>query len=210
MKPTTHIKGKTIPLAMNDVDTDLIIPAEFLTSISKAGYGEHLFKRLRQANPDFPFNKKEFSGANICITQANFGCGSSREHAVWALQEAGIQVIIAESFADIFAGNSAKNGLLLITQPKEVITQLLQSANSGTAQLEIDIAQQTITTPNQEVFHFTMDPFRQHCFIHGLDDLDYLLSQQPQIAAYQQKQQFRQFSSEDSSEPSTRSRENHP
>ncbi len=145
--------------------------------------------------PIFHLIKKEFAGANIFITQDNFGCGSSREHAVWALQEAGIQAIIAESFADIFASNSAKNGLLLITQPKEVVTQLLQSAAAGTATLDIDITQLIITTPSHEVFHFQMDPFRQHCFIHGLDDLDYLLSQQPQIATYQKQQQFRQFSS---------------
>lgn len=186
MKATTCIQGKTIPLAMNDVDTDLIIPAEFLTSISKTGFGEHLFQRLRQTNADFPFNKNEFDGANILITQDNFGCGSSREHAVWALQEAGIQAIIAESFADIFASNSAKNGLLLITQPKEIVSQLLQAATSGTAELRIDIEQLTLTTPSQERFHFTMDPFRRHCLMHGLDDLDYLLSQKEQIAAYRQ------------------------
>src|SRR5271170_2456530 len=114
MKKIMQISSKTIPLAMNDVDTDLIIPAQYLTSVSRAGYGKNLFIRLRQSDPDFIFNNPVFTGANILISGENFGCGSSREHAVWALQEAGIQVVIAVSFGDIFFANSGKNGLLLI------------------------------------------------------------------------------------------------
>lgn len=186
MKKTHQISGTTIPLEMNDVDTDLIIPAQFLTAVTKAGYGENLFVRLRQTNPDFVFNQEKFKGANILITQNNFGCGSSREHAVWALQEAGIQAIIANSFADIFFSNSAKNGLVLITQPPETITKMLDNSKQGDYQLMISLDTLKITSSKQENFSFTFDPFRQHCLINGLDDLDYLLSHMQKIEKYEQ------------------------
>jgi 3-isopropylmalate/(R)-2-methylmalate dehydratase small subunit len=188
MKKITRISGKTIPLAMNDVDTDLIIPAQYLTSITREGYGKNLFIRLRQGNPDFVFNQPQFAGANILITQENFGCGSSREHAVWSLQEAGIQAVIATSFADIFFGNSAKNGLLLITQPPEVINKFLDLAKSGNFILTIDVESQIITTNLGEALQFALDPFLQYCFIHGLDDMDYLLAHKEKIVAYKNQQ----------------------
>ena len=187
MNKIYQIIGKAIPLAMNDVDTDLIIPAQYLTAVTRAGFGENLFKRLREGHPDFVFNQDKFKDANILITQSNFGCGSSREHAVWALQEAGIQAIIAESFADIFFGNSAKNGLVLIKQPKETIQQMLDSAQDGNYQLNIDIEQQTMTSNKDETYSFDIDPFRKHCFINGLNDLDYLLSHMQQIQDYEQR-----------------------
>lgn len=193
MKKITCISGKTIPLTMNDVDTDLIIPAQYLTSISREGYGKNLFTRLRQSNPDFVFNQPQFAGANILITQENFGCGSSREHAVWALQEAGIQAVIAISFADIFFGNSSKNGLLLITQPKEVINKLLELAKSGNYVLSIEVENQIITANNGDTFPFTMNPFLQYCFINGLDDMDYLLAHKEQIVSYKNRQRGREF-----------------
>lgn len=181
MQPITHISGKTIPLARNDVDTDLIIPAQYLTSVSKDGYGKHLFIRLRQSDPTFVFNQAEFSDATILISQENFGCGSSREHAVWALQEAGIQAIIAVSFADIFFNNSAKNGLLLIQLPEENIMRMLDQAQNGDYCLTIDINEQTIFSNYQDNFTFDIDPFRKHCLTQGLDDLDYLRNCHKQI-----------------------------
>jgi 3-isopropylmalate/(R)-2-methylmalate dehydratase small subunit len=186
MQKVTSISGKAIPLTMNDVDTDLIIPAQYLTAVTKKGYGENLFRRLREADPHFVFNQKKFSDANILIAQNNFGCGSSREHAVWALQEAGIQAIIAVSFADIFFSNSAKNGLLLITLPEPTINQMLQLAINSDYSLSIDIVNQKITS-KEECFDFTLDPFRQYCLLNGLDDLDYLLSHQEKIETYWRK-----------------------
>ncbi|MFI4955255.1 MAG: 3-isopropylmalate dehydratase small subunit, partial [Gammaproteobacteria bacterium] len=165
MKKIHQISGQPIPLEMNDVDTDLIIPAQFLTAVTKAGYGENLFRRLRESDPDFVFNQDKFKGANILITQNNFGCGSSREHAVWALQEAGIQAVIAVSFADIFFSNSAKNGLVLITLPIETINHMIENSKQDGYQLTIDIDKLKITSTKQEQYKFSFDPFRQHCLI---------------------------------------------
>jgi len=187
MKKISQISGKTIPLAMDDVDTDLIIPAQYLTAISKSGYGENLFRRLRETQPEFVFNLEKFSGANILITQHNFGCGSSREHAVWALQEAGILAIIASSFADIFFSNSGKNGLVLIQLPESVIKKMLMFANEDDYYLTINLAEQTISSNKNEQFDFTFDPFRKYCLMNGLDDLDYLLNHQKQIEEYSKR-----------------------
>lgn len=184
MKKITQITGKAIPLTMNDVDTDLIIPAQYLTAVTREGYGENLFRRLRQKDPNFVFNQEKFTGANILITQGNFGCGSSREHAVWALQEAGIQAIVAISFADIFFSNSAKNGLLLIKLPESIINTMLNYANEGNYLLTIDIEKQQITSSKDESFDFDIDQFRKYCLVNGLDDMDYLLAHQKNIDNY--------------------------
>ncbi len=189
MHKITNISGKAIPLAMDNVDTDLIIPAQYLTAVTREGYGKNLFIRLRQSNPDFVFNQSRFDGANILISQENFGCGSSREHAVWALREAGIQAIVAHSFADIFRGNSAKNGLILIALPKAAITDMINHAANANYQLQIDIEQQTVTTNHNEKFTFDMDPFSKYCFINGLDDLDYLLNNKQKIDEYFKKRE---------------------
>jgi len=184
MQKITQITGKAIPLNMNDVDTDLIIPAQHLTSVSRAGYGKNLFGRLKESDPHFVFNRAEFQGANILISGQNFGCGSSREHAVWALQEAGMQAVIAVSFGDIFFNNSSKNGLLLIQLPEKDIHTLLKLAADGQCHIDINIAQQTVTVNAQTSFQFAIDPFRKHCLLQGLDDLEYLLSHQSQIEAF--------------------------
>jgi len=176
MRKIEVIKGQTIPLDMNDVDTDLIIPAQYLTAVTKAGYGENLFRRLKENSSDFIFNQPAFKNANILITAKNFGCGSSREHAVWAIQEAGIEAIIAVSFADIFFNNSSKNGLVLISLPHEIIQNMLNQSKTGEYMLTIDIANQKIKSSLNEGFDFQYDPFKKHCLLHGLDDLDYLLS----------------------------------
>ncbi|HVV68994.1 MAG TPA: 3-isopropylmalate dehydratase small subunit [Gammaproteobacteria bacterium] len=187
MEKITQISGKVIPLAMDNVDTDLIIPAQFLTGVTREGYGKNLFIRLRQSDPDFAFNQPQFAGASILVTKDNFGCGSSREHAVWALQEAGIRAVIAESFADIFRGNSAKNGLILLTQPKDVIAKMLQEAQQGNYELTIDIQPQKIRSNQDEEFAFDMDPFSKYCFMNGLDDLNYLLQHREEIDRYFKK-----------------------
>lgn len=189
MNKITQIKGKMIPLCMNDVDTDLIIPAQYLTAVSRKGYGQHLFKRLRENHPDFIFNQPKFKDANVLVTQSNFGCGSSREHAVWALQEAGIQVVIAISFADIFFSNSAKNGLLLIQMEEKKIQHLMKYASKENSSIEIDLEKQTIHfSETHESYDFSFDPFRKHCLLNGLDDLDYLLSHLSDIESYENRQ----------------------
>lgn len=188
MDKITHVQGKVIPLAMDDIDTDLIIPAQYLTSVSAEGYGDNVFRRLRDNDPDFAFNRPEFKEANILVAKDNFGCGSSREHAVWALRQAGIQVIIATSFADIFANNAAKNGLVLIEQPANIVTRFLAAAESGDYHLDIDVDAQTIKTPDGESLNFQLDPFNHYCFVNGLDELDYLLQHKTQIEVFKQQQ----------------------
>lgn len=188
MEKLTRIHGQVIPLDMINVDTDLIIPAQHLTSTTTEGYGDYLFYRLRKADPDFVFNQPQYRNANIIVAQENFGCGSSREHAVWALQQAGIHGIIAVSFADIFLNNAAKNGLLLITQPVEVINVFIQQAQTSTFKLTIEIAQQTIQTDTGQSYSFAIDQFAQHCLLNGLDELDYLLAYQDKINNFKRKQ----------------------
>ncbi len=187
MDKITAIKGNVIPLKMNDVDTDLIIPAQYLTSVSTKGYGEHLFQRLKESDKQFVFNQTAYQGANILLTGNNFGCGSSREHAVWALREAGIQAIIGHSFADIFASNSAKNGLLLITLSEGLIADFFQQASSSQLVLYIDVVEKKIRLEGTH-YDFDMDPFVQYCFTNGLDELDYLLSCKDDIGMFKQKQ----------------------
>jgi 3-isopropylmalate/(R)-2-methylmalate dehydratase small subunit len=194
MEKITRISGKVIPLDMNDVDTDLIIPAQHLTNTSREGYGKNLFIRLRQSDPAFVFNRPIFADATILIAGQNFGCGSSREHAVWALQEAGIRAVIGVSFGDIFFNNSGKNGLLLIQLPLQTIQVLLAEAAEGGCIAHIDIAaQKIIFSAEKESLHFEIDPFRKHCLLHGLDDLDYLISHQAGIAQFEMEHAKNQF-----------------
>ena len=183
MNKFSTISSRAIPLNLNDVDTDLIIPAQYLTGISRDGYAEGLFRRLRDVDPHFPLNLPDFRQAQILVASENFGCGSSREHAVWALTGWGIQVIIAKSFADIFAGNSAKNGLLLITLPATTVDRLRSIAESSGELFEINLHTQTVSVSGQ-THPFEYDPFRKHCLLEGLDDLDYILSMRNQIEAF--------------------------
>lgn len=173
---------------MKDVDTDLIIPAQFLTSISREGYGQNLFRRLRDSDPNFPFNQEKFRGASIMVADSNFGCGSSREHAVWAILGGGIRVVIAKSFADIFYNNSAKNGLLLVVLPPDVVEALLAAAGNGDFEVTVDLASQTVTLPGEIEHKFDYDPFRKHCMLNGLDDIDYIRSYEKDINAFRQAQ----------------------
>lgn len=177
MRAFKSVTSIAAPIAIKDVDTDMIIPAQYLTSISREGFGEGLFIRLRQSRPDFYQNQPRFAAAEILVAEANFGCGSSREHAVWALLDAGIRVVIAPSFADIFAGNSAKNGLLLVTLPQSDVQYLLDKAQSVDLTLSVNLERQQVREPDgPKEWSFEYDQFRKHCLLNGLDDLDYLRS----------------------------------
>jgi len=186
MNAIKNIHGIAIPMNMTDIDTDIIIPAQYLTSTSQSGYGENAFSRLK-TDPDFVLNQKKYQQAPILITGSNFGCGSSREHAVWAIKELGIQAIIAPSFADIFANNAKKNGLLLIEQPQSIVDNLLHNADDKELILTIDIEDQTIKADNLNL-EFTLSSFFKHCLINGLDELDYLMSHIENIKEFKNKQ----------------------
>jgi 3-isopropylmalate/(R)-2-methylmalate dehydratase small subunit len=176
----TTIRGRVIPLLLDDIDTDIIIPAQHLTQTTRAGYGQHAFARLKQADPDFVLNQSRYQQATILVTGDNFGCGSSREHAVWAIQELGIQAVVAPSFADIFSNNAQKNHLPLITAEAAVCEQLAHQASEQQATITIDLLSQTIDDGHQQLA-FTINPFFRHVLTEGLDELDYLLQQRPAI-----------------------------
>jgi len=195
MQKVTTVKSKAMPVPMKDVDTDLIIPAQFLTSISKDGYGANLFRRLRDNDPNFPMNRKEFEGASILVTDSNFGCGSSREHAVWALTGAGIRVVIAKSFSDIFYNNSAKNALLLVVLEDKVVDQILQSALVADYEITVDLESQTVTLPDGSSYKFEYDQFRKHCMLNGLDDIEYIRSHTADIQEFRKRQEQQRFMS---------------
>ncbi|MFC4892054.1 3-isopropylmalate dehydratase small subunit [Pseudofrancisella aestuarii] len=185
MQAFKKLTSNALPLWLSDIDTDMIIPAEFLTQTSKDGYGESLFCRLKEKDKDFVFNKPKYRNAEILIAGNNFGCGSSREHAVWALTQAGIKAIIAPSFSDIFFNNSAKNGLLLISLDESIVKKLCDKAEDASFQLTIDLEKQTISTSKEE-YSFEYDPFRKECLLKGLDDMTYLLSLKNEIHQFEQ------------------------
>jgi 3-isopropylmalate/(R)-2-methylmalate dehydratase small subunit len=183
------LESKTVVLPIENIDTDQIIPARYLKSISKEGLGEGLFfdwryNRDGSPKPEFPLNKPETKGAQILVAGDNFGCGSSREHAPWALTQFGIRAVISTSFADIFRGNSLKNGLLPIIVKPDVHKELLSAPG---AVLKIDLASQTLTLPGGKAVEFPMDPFAKQCMLEGVDELGYMLSLEPAIAAYEAK-----------------------
>lgn len=183
MKAISIVKGKAVPFPMDHVDTDQIIPAQFLTSTSRDGYGQNLFRGLRDASPEFFLNQERYKGGSILIAGSNFGCGSSREHAVWALTGAGFEAVVAKSFADIFSSNSAKNGLLLVSLSSDRVDQLLDKARSGSLELEIDLQNQAITD-GEVKDSFEYDAFRKYCLLNGLDDVDYIFSKREQVEKY--------------------------
>ena len=186
---TVTIESKTVALPIENIDTDQIIPARFLKTVSMEGLGENLFLDWRylpdgSPNPDFALNKPSAKGAEILVAGDNFGCGSSREHAPWALKQYGFKAIISTSFADIFKGNALKNGLLPIIMPPDIHAELLKW--SGIT-LKIDLATQTVTLAGGRTVEFPIDPFAKQCLIEGVDELGYMLNQQPAIAAYEAK-----------------------
>src|SRR5919201_1587833 len=185
--------GVAAPLNIVNVDTDKIIPKQFLKTIKRTGLGKNLFDELRytpdgKERPDFVLNKPAYRKAVILVAGANFGCGSSREHAPWALLDFGIRCVIAPSFADIFYNNCFKNGLLPIALPQETVDKLMEDARKGAnAVLTIDLEKQTISRPDGEVIHFDIDPFRKHCLVNGLDDIGLTEQKAADIGAYEAK-----------------------
>ncbi len=178
-----QIQGTCVPMMINDIDTDIIIPAQHLTQTSQSGYGRHAFARLKQADPDFVLNQAQYQQAEILIAGENFGCGSSREHAVWAIQELGFAAIIAPSFADIFSNNARKNGLVLISQPPVVCQQLATLAADPKQVMTIDLVKASAQAGNIR-FNFAINPFFQHCMTQGHNELDYLLSHRTAIKSH--------------------------
>jgi 3-isopropylmalate/(R)-2-methylmalate dehydratase small subunit len=183
MQPLTRVEGRAIPLGLKNVDTDIIIPARWLKTITREGLGAGAFEALR-AEPGNVFDDPTYAGATILIAGDNFGCGSSREHAAWALVDLGIRVVIAPSFSDIFSGNAVKNGILPVVLPQAAVDRLLEVARKGLA-LTVDLESQTVTTPCQDRFAFAIDPFRKHCLINGLDEVGLTLARSDAIAAFE-------------------------
>ena len=182
MEPFRALHGRAIPFGRANVDTDVIIPAAWLKTISREGLGRGAFETIR-TDPANLFDSAEFSGAPILIAGDNFGCGSSREHAAWALLDLGIRAVIAPSFSDIFSGNAFKNGILTVALPQEQIDRLMQVA--ATYPVDIDLEHQTVTTPFQDRFTFDIDPFRKACLLGGLDEVGLTLERADAIAAYE-------------------------
>jgi 3-isopropylmalate/(R)-2-methylmalate dehydratase small subunit len=194
MKPVTEIRSRTAVLPFENIDTDRIIPARFLTTTERSGLGKFAFNDWRyQAdgsdNPDFPLNKSETKGCAILVAGHNFGCGSSREHAPWALLDFGLQAVISSEIADIFRSNSLKNGLLTIVLPAEAHKQLLEQPG---IELSIDVREQLVTLPDGSRIGFELEPFAKHCLLNGVDQLGYLLQQSDAISAYEHQNESRE------------------
>ncbi len=181
------------PLAMINIDTDKIIPKQYLKTIKRTGLGTGLFSELRynddgSDNPDFVLNKPAYKNAEILITGDNFGCGSSREHAPWALLDYGIKVVVSTSFADIFHANCFKNGLLPIAVSKEELDKLMDQAERGAnATMTVDLEKQKITSADGEAIHFDIDPFLKHCLLNGLDDIGLTMEKAPKIGTFEEQ-----------------------
>ena len=202
MEKYTTEQGIVAPLDRSNVDTDLIIPKQFLKSIKRTGFGDNLFDELRYLdegflgqdinkrpkNPDFVLNQARYAGATILLARKNFGCGSSREHAPWALEEYGFRTVIAPSFADIFYNNCFKNGMLPVVLSDGDIDDLFNEcfANVG-YQLTVDLQNQTVISPNGGQYHFEIDAFRKHCLLNGLDDIGLTLQHADDIKAFEEK-----------------------
>ncbi len=202
MEKFTKMTGIVVPLDRANVDTDAIIPKQFLKSIKRSGFGPNLFDEWRYMdhgepgmdnakrplNPDFVLNRPRYEGASVLLARKNFGCGSSREHAPWALLDYGIRVIIAPSFADIFFNNCFKNGILPIVADEPVVDRLFQEVAAAEGySLAVDLEAQTVTTPSGDVITFDVDPFRKHCLLNGLDDIGLTLEHVDDIRAYEER-----------------------
>lgn len=182
MNPVSTIQGRAYPFGLKNIDTDVIIAAEWLKTITRAGLGKGAFQSIR-GDPSNIFDDPRFAGAPILIAGDNFGCGSSREHAAWALADMGIRAVIAPSFSDIFSGNAFKNGLLTVVLPQAAIDRLMEVAQ--TDPIHIDLESQSVTTPFQDRFSFELDPFRKHCLANGLDEIGLTLAMEDKISAYE-------------------------
>ncbi len=198
MEKFTTLTGTAAPLPMINVDTDKIIPKQFLRTIKRSGLAEGLFYEMRfdedgKPKPGFVLDQPAYKDTKILVAGENFGCGSSREHAPWAILDAGIRCVIAPSFGDIFYNNCFKNGILPIQLPKEQVDLLMDDAERGAnAVVSIDLEKQEITGPDGGTVHFEIDPFRKHCLLNGLDDIGQTLSKASRIDDYEAKQKHRQ------------------
>lgn len=204
MKAYTTEEGIVAPLDRANVDTDLIIPKQFLKSIKRTGFGDNLFDELRYLdegypgqdnskrpkNPDFVLNQPRYAGATILVTRKNFGCGSSREHAPWALNEYGFRTVIAPSYADIFFNNSFKNGMLPVILSEAQVDQIIKASSEIEGyQLVVDLKTQEVRLPSGEIFNFEVDPFRKHCLLNGFDDIGLTLQDSEVIREYEARTQ---------------------
>lgn len=190
MQPFRKHKGKVAPLYRANIDTDQIIPKQFLKRIEKTGFGEFLFYDWRRTaqgalDPAFVLNQPQYSGASILVAAKNFGCGSSREHAVWALADFGFRVVIAPSFADIFANNCVKNGVLTVVLQENEVEEIARHAANSRYQLAVDLEKCEVRDDNGFAASFQIDEFTRHCLLDGLDDIGLTLQRQPEIAAYE-------------------------
>jgi 3-isopropylmalate/(R)-2-methylmalate dehydratase small subunit len=191
MQPFTTLKGVAAPLNMINVDTDMIIPKNYLKTIKRTGLGKHLFAEMRydeqgREKPDFVLNKGPYRGASILVAGQNFGCGSSREHASWALLDYGVRCVIAPSFADIFFNNTFKNGILSLRLPEARVNELMRFLlELPGAEITVDLPAQTVTGPDGKVDKFDIDPFLKHCMVNGLDEIGLTMEKAAAIAGYE-------------------------
>ena len=191
MDAFTTLSGIAAPMPLVNIDTDMIIPKQFLKTIKRTGLGVHLFDEMRyrddgSENPGFVLNQPQYRQASILVAGDNFGCGSSREHAPWAIADFGIKCVISTSFADIFYNNCFKNGILPVVLPQEQVDLLMKDAEKGAnARIEVDLEAQTITSSDGEVIRFDIDPFRKHCLLNGLDDIGLTMEKAGAIDAFE-------------------------
>ena len=193
MEKFEKLSGVAAPMPLVNIDTDMIIPKVFLKTIKRSGLGVNLFDEMRydregNEKPDFVLNKPQYRDAKILVAGDNFGCGSSREHAPWAIADFGIKCVISTSFADIFYNNCFKNGILPLVLPEDAVDTLMKDAEKGANSIiEVDLENQTIVSSDGEIFRFEVDPFKKHCLLNGLDDIGLTMEKEDHIAAYESK-----------------------
>ena len=193
MEKFEKLSGVAAPMPLVNIDTDMIIPKVFLKTIKRSGLGVNLFDEMRydregNEKPDFVLNKPQYRDAKILVAGDNFGCGSSREHAPWAIADFGIKCVISTSFADIFYNNCFKNGILPLVLPEDAVDTLMKDAEKGANSIiEVDLENQTIVSSDGETFRFEVDPFKKHCLLNGLDDIGLTMEKEDHIAAYESK-----------------------
>ena len=193
MEKFEKLAGVAAPMPLVNIDTDMIIPKVFLKTIKRSGLGVNLFDEMRydregNEKPDFVLNKTQYREAKILVAGDNFGCGSSREHAPWAIADFGIKCVVSTSFADIFYNNCFKNGILPVVLPQDKVDILMKDAEKGANSIiEVDLENQTIASSDGEVFSFEVDPFKKHCLLNGLDDIGLTMEKEDKITAYESK-----------------------
>jgi 3-isopropylmalate/(R)-2-methylmalate dehydratase small subunit len=183
MRAVTRVEGRAYPFGAKNIDTDIIIPAHWLKTVTREGLGKGAFEALRK-EPGNVFDDPAYVGSPVLVAGENFGCGSSREHAAWALDDMGVRAIVAPSYSDIFSGNAVKNGIVPVVLPQEAIDRLVEVAREGVA-ITVDLESMTVTTPYQDRFPFEMDPFRRQCLMEGLDEIGITLAKGAVISGYE-------------------------